>query len=108
MPSLSTNTVLPFTRNSTEALTISDEEGSRGGGGGGADDDVNLPKATVAKLIQGAHLAALGSRAAPTHIEHLYAELLPAEFTCAKDAKDLMTECCKGEPAVGPPLVAPS
>lgn len=23
-------------------------------------------------------------------------ELLPGEFTCAKDAKDLMTECCKG------------
>ncbi|KAK4704969.1 denticleless, partial [Phenoliferia sp. Uapishka_3] len=52
------------------------EEGPRGGGGGG-DDDVNLPKATVAKLIQ---------------------ELLPPDFTCAKEAKDLMTECCKENP----------
>lgn len=24
-------------------------------------------------------------------------EYLPADFTCAKDAKDLMAECCKGE-----------
>ncbi|KAI5481901.1 histone-fold-containing protein [Pseudohyphozyma bogoriensis] len=42
--------------------------------GGSNDEDLGLPKATIAKLIQ---------------------ELLPPEFTCAKDAKDLMAECCK-------------
>jgi len=51
-----------------------EDDGGRGPGGGGADDDVSLPKATISKLIQ---------------------ELLPSDFACAKDAKDLMAECCK-------------
>ncbi|ORY89297.1 histone-fold-containing protein [Leucosporidium creatinivorum] len=52
----------------------SDDDARIGGAGGADTDDVNLPKATVAKIVS---------------------ELLPPEFSCAKDAKDLMTECCK-------------
>jgi len=51
-----------------------DESHALGGGSGAADDEVALPKATVAKLIQ---------------------EFLPEGFSAAKDAKDLITECCK-------------
>ncbi|KAM0755172.1 histone-fold-containing protein [Meredithblackwellia eburnea MCA 4105] len=51
-----------------------DEFGGRGGAGAIGDDDVNLPKATINKLIQ---------------------ELMPGEFSCAKDAKDLIADCCK-------------
>ncbi|KAJ1547879.1 negative cofactor 2 transcription regulator complex subunit ncb2 [Nowakowskiella sp. JEL0078] len=42
---------------------------------GGVDKEFALPKATVAKLIQ---------------------EMLPDDITCAKDAKDLLSECCVG------------
>ncbi|KAI9340409.1 histone-fold-containing protein [Zopfochytrium polystomum] len=42
-------------------------------GGGGLDEEVGLPKATVYKLIQ---------------------EILPPDISCAKDTKDLLTECC--------------
>ena len=49
------------------------------GGGNGNDEDLSLPKgmdfneATMSKLIQ---------------------ELLPPDITCAKDTKDLLTDCC--------------
>ncbi|KAJ1569426.1 negative cofactor 2 transcription regulator complex subunit ncb2 [Cladochytrium tenue] len=50
---------------------MSDDD--HGGGGGGADEDVGLPKATVYKLIQ---------------------EMLPPDVVCAKDTRDLLTDCC--------------
>lgn len=69
-------------------------------GAGGVDaDDVNLPKATVAKIVQGELSPLLlyedrtDSRAPPLRPQ---TELLPADFSCAKEAKDLMTEMCKG------------
>ncbi|KAJ3176008.1 negative cofactor 2 transcription regulator complex subunit ncb2 [Irineochytrium annulatum] len=43
------------------------------GGGGKNDDELGLPKATVQKLIQ---------------------EMMPADLTCAKDTRDLLSECC--------------
>ncbi|KAI8925561.1 histone-fold-containing protein [Entophlyctis helioformis] len=39
----------------------------------GTDEDLSLPKATMAKLIQ---------------------ELLPPDMVCAKEARDLLTDCC--------------
>ncbi|EGF84205.1 hypothetical protein BATDEDRAFT_8480 [Batrachochytrium dendrobatidis JAM81] len=40
---------------------------------GGGDEDLSLPKATMTKLIQ---------------------ELLPPDITCAKETRDLLTDCC--------------
>ncbi|KAK6908196.1 hypothetical protein V866_002966 [Kwoniella sp. B9012] len=42
-------------------------------GGPAGDDDIGLPKATVFKLIQ---------------------EMLPEDIACAKEAKDIIVECC--------------
>ncbi|WWD18477.1 hypothetical protein CI109_102929 [Kwoniella shandongensis] len=42
-------------------------------GGPVGDDDIGLPKATVFKLIQ---------------------EMLPEDISCAKEAKDVIVECC--------------
>ncbi|CAK5263056.1 unnamed protein product [Mycena citricolor] len=53
---------------------MSDREGTSGGG----DDDLSLPKATVAKMIS---------------------ELLPSDIVCAKETRDLVIECCVGEPS---------
>lgn len=80
---------------------MSDDERGRGGG---ADDDVSLPKATVAKLVQGKSIDRTTTSTSQTrlltisHIVHP-SELLPPNFSCSKEAKDLMTECCKGEPS---------
>ncbi|KAM0791335.1 hypothetical protein ACM66B_005805 [Microbotryomycetes sp. NB124-2] len=51
----------------------SEDEGPRAVGGIDSDD-VNLPKATINKVIQ---------------------EFLPADYSCSKETKDLMAECCK-------------
>ncbi|KAH8929472.1 histone-fold-containing protein [Atractiella rhizophila] len=48
---------------------MSDDEQGRAG-----DDEVGLPKATIQKLIQ---------------------EMLPGDFSCTKDTRDLIAECCK-------------
>lgn len=71
-------------------------------GGSAETDDVNLPKATVAKIVSGEPCSLFAllqvSVAHQTRLSSLpqTTELLPPEFTCAKEAKDLMTECCKG------------
>ncbi|KAK4056694.1 negative cofactor 2 transcription regulator complex subunit ncb2 [Microbotryomycetes sp. JL221] len=52
----------------------SDDDSGPKGFTGMSDDDVNLPKATINKVIQ---------------------EFLPADFSCSKETKDLMAECCK-------------
>ncbi|KAJ3216532.1 negative cofactor 2 transcription regulator complex subunit ncb2 [Dinochytrium kinnereticum] len=41
--------------------------------GGAPDEELGLPKATVAKLIQ---------------------EMMPGEIACAKETRDLLSECC--------------
>ncbi|KAI8811700.1 TATA binding protein-associated phosphoprotein [Cladochytrium replicatum] len=43
------------------------------GAAAGGDEDLSLPKATVAKLIQ---------------------EMMPSEIVCARETRDLLTECC--------------
>ncbi|KAI9091904.1 histone-fold-containing protein [Phlyctochytrium arcticum] len=42
-------------------------------GSGAAEEELSLPKATVTKLIQ---------------------EMMPADISCAKDARDLIADCC--------------
>ena len=58
-----------------------------------AEDDVGLPKATVFKLISGpSHLPLPKST-----LELIRpAEMLPEDISCAKDAKELIVECCVG------------
>ncbi|KAI8855040.1 histone-fold-containing protein [Chytridium lagenaria] len=41
--------------------------------GGAPDEELGLPKATVAKLIQ---------------------EMMPSDIACAKETRDLLSECC--------------
>jgi hypothetical protein len=98
---------------------MSDREGRSGP----SDDELSLPRATVAKMIQGAgHLLifhfsslpsilfnapppsgagdvpyeiVLSSHSCPPPRDDL--ELLPEDITCAKDTRDLVIECCVGK-----------
>lgn len=42
---------LPLSQPNTSTKAMSDDEERGGGGGGAAEEDINLPKATVAKLV---------------------------------------------------------
>ncbi|KAK4054498.1 negative cofactor 2 transcription regulator complex subunit ncb2 [Microbotryomycetes sp. JL201] len=84
----------------------SDDDGPRAVGGIDSDD-VNLPKATINKLWWlGTPLYDMLSRVYATckpsdgHSQLPYAvqatqKFLPADFSCSKETKDLMAECCK-------------
>lgn len=52
---------------------MSDTETAGPSGGAGADDELNLPRATVQKIIS---------------------DLLPADMSAAKEVKDLILESC--------------
>jgi len=101
---------------------MSDREGR----GAPSDDELSLPRATVAKMIQGAGSSSsdisfpppspyipficCGRRATRDHLEltlsslHAlpeprrdYQELLPEDVACAKETRDLVIECCVGK-----------
>ena len=64
-----------------------------------SDDDLSLPKATVAKMIQGENASRTvlrPSRCASLTLV-LCTELLPKDVACAKETRDLIIECCVGE-----------
>lgn len=69
---------------------MSDREGR---GAPANDDDLSLPRATVAKMIQGIYELGLLS----TRLTSNSTELLPDEVSCAKETRDLVIECCVGE-----------
>lgn len=69
---------------------MSDREGR---GAPANDDDLSLPRATVAKMIQGI----LVFRAPFSRLTSNFIELLPDEVSCAKETRDLVIECCVGE-----------
>ncbi|KAK7060308.1 negative cofactor 2 transcription regulator complex subunit ncb2 [Paramarasmius palmivorus] len=54
------------------------------------DEDLSLPKATVAKMIQGACF----EKTPITRDIHSLTELLPSDVVCAKETRDLVIECC--------------
>ena len=102
---------------------MSDREGRSGP----SDDELSLPRATVAKMIQGVgHLlfhfsfspsAFFNAPLPPAAGDGLYeialnsllfflappeprrdcSELLPDDVTCAKETRDLVIECCVGK-----------
>lgn len=100
---------------------MSDREGR----GPPNDDELSLPRATVAKMIQGAGSSSSDvfiSSPFPLHPPIRYtaargvlheiilnslsylrnrvadcSELLPEDVTCAKDTRDLVIECCVGK-----------
>ena len=53
--------------------TMSDDEHEYNSAGPLDDEDLSLPKATIQKLIQ---------------------EYLPKDLSCAKETRDLLTDCC--------------
>lgn len=72
--------------------TMSDREGHSGAP---PEEDLTLPKATVTKMIQGAH----PDRGADVRRVDRRTELLPKDVSCAKETRDLVIECCVGAPA---------
>lgn len=86
----------------------SDDDRDRPSASTDAQDDVNLPKATVAKLVQGQLTPVPLFDLPRTHSHPFLAELLPPGYTIAKDAKDLIADCCKGQSpsSRGPPASA--
>lgn len=101
---------------------MSDREGRSGP----SEDELSLPRATVAKMIQGAALLLLifhfpslpsifydtSSASATSGVLYEIVlnshyclpspprddlELLPDDVTCAKDTRDLVIECCVGK-----------
>ena len=97
-----------------------------------SDDDLSLPRATVAKMIQGtghlhpifhfpppiffnaSHLSVMGVGLHEVTLNSLFPpflgprrdglELLPEDVTCAKDTRDLVIECCVGKLKISIPL----
>ena len=61
------------------------------------DDEVGLPKATVFKLISGMRAFVLVVKSF-SDASCFVAEMLPPDMTCSKEAKEIMVECCVGEP----------
>ena len=55
-------------------------------------DDVGLPKATVYKLVNGPSPPFFLSLCT-----ELGAEMLPADISASKDAKDVIVDCCVGQ-----------
>ena len=100
---------------------MSDREGR----GGPTDDELSLPRATVAKMIQGTKSSSdvsFHSLSLPAFSQYLHppasrdrleltllslpypsesrrerSEILPEDVTCAKDTRDLVIECCVGK-----------
>lgn len=80
------------------------------GHSGGADDELTLPRATVAKLINGktevASSVAFGyGRYATRRLTHCSyfiwlwdakKDVLPDDMQCARETRDLIIECCIG------------
>lgn len=61
---------------------------------GAGDDEIGLPQATVYKLIQGtSSIILLGFEADKG------TEMLPSDLSCTKEVKDVIVECCVGEPS---------
>ena len=89
-------------------LNMSDDEdnqasGSRGGGGGGPATEDGLPKATIAKLINGELLSytSLTEELARKLTSHSLlclnpSDLMPDDIQCAKDSREVITACCIG------------
>ncbi len=71
---------------------MSDREGHSGAP---PDEDLSLPKATVTKMIQGAH----PDDRPPVRRVDGKPELLPNDISCAKETRDLVIECCVGQPS---------
>jgi hypothetical protein len=69
------------------------------------EEDVSLPKATVAKMIQGlsSPVFCLWTGNSSNFPPPYPIELLPKDITCSKETRDIVIECCVGDFASLPP-----
>lgn len=80
---------------------MSDDEGGAVGVGPGEDSDLALPKATVGKFVSGARCPATLAVAFDSYLVPILVSLecVPGK-TVAKDARDLVAACCKGQSSI--------